>query len=436
MVYTDSVFWLSEAVYPPLLSWYKANSPLQQELDAYAHILPCFGTRHQQPQPLPILPPSNPVTDDLRNVDSEDLNNNKGDVELTKTVLEVDTAEKHQDGVTCQAKYVTCVAENDHTSNGSINNDRSSRSDHKITELINGKRMKINNDEQVIVHTTNRDYLADMKRILKDKVFKVIVLNNSKFYHLGSMKEYIENFTQNNSFLKEMNIDSRNHTNYISHGNPTSNGHDSLKKKNTKHMIIDTYFRAQPTLGNTSHVVIEWCQVSVHISIPDNVIISNCVISDCPLVQLPSGPIELYPNCLYHTVPILDEGVSFYVTSILSLFDDIKFASEDLSMVKYFGRSLPAVIEACKHTESDVTCDGDCHSLWTLKLFPRGRSPAESFWRSFVAVSCLNDGADRTATTPVLLPSTSGDKLYSLKDVVKLKDLPTFLKERLQRKCF
>uniref|UniRef100_A0A6A7FVF7 Fucose-1-phosphate guanylyltransferase-like n=1 Tax=Hirondellea gigas TaxID=1518452 RepID=A0A6A7FVF7_9CRUS len=344
MVYSDSIFWMSERVYKSLLSWYSLNSPLKQELDAYAHFLPCFGDRMQASAP----------------------------------------ADK---------------------SNGKLS-----------------------------VDAEKRDFRSEMSDILKKFSFNVIVLNESRFYHLGSMKEYIDHFTNIQNFRSELNISDNEHTNLTRPWMLTDvDTTGSSEQSQLNRIIIGTFFKNESCrikITREDHAVVEWSNIGMPLTMPNNVIVSNCEIDTCPEVQFTSSSLKLFENCLYHTVPIKESGARFYVTIILNITDNIKHSCADISGIKYFGESLANVLLSCVHYRNgEIVPDDKKLSLWNVRLFPRGSTPVDSFWRSFYLVNCLLHATEKQPMQ-VSVTLNSKEKLYSLEEVLQLKNLDALLADR------
>ncbi|XP_042220116.1 fucose-1-phosphate guanylyltransferase-like isoform X1 [Homarus americanus] len=329
-VWSDSVFWLSSRVCRDLLEWYRKNSPLSSELDAYAHFLPCLGTRMVDAKP----------------------------------------------------------------------------SDFK-------------------------DFRFEMLPILKDFSLKVLLLEESEFYHMGTMEEYLMHFNIMRNFCEELAIVKN-----------TSNSHDccivkvreNLPSSFENGMIIETYFSGPtPTITvpqDSTQFVIENCHINLSFKVDSDIIMSNCVIQECSNVSFLNNELNLFGNLLYHTVPIVFKGESIYVTVAFDLTANMKSVSKDLSNIYNYGCSISDVSRILGYDVREmVPSSSSTVSLWTARMFLGGSTAAESFWFTHHAINKIKHEQDGEA----LQTSIDGGKsshLFSMSDVVMLKDLETLLKDR------
>ena len=276
----------------------------------------------------------------------------------------------------------------------------------------------------------NCSYSNQMKSILSSFSFSVIILEESRFYHLGSIREYIDNYTRVEQFQTEMGI-ANSLCNFGSQ--PSS----SNLVRNSGNLIVGSRFEHRNSVSQTSvyknHIVIEWSHIGVAINVADNTIISNCVINPCATIKFLTSFLHIFPNCLYHTVPFKDKQHSnFYVTFILNMDDSIKQSSSDLDAVTYFGLSMLDILLILNFKKSNVIAS-EPFSLWNIRLFPRAQTAAQSFWRSHNMINKLLKEKEGTEMETEILEED--DHLYSLQDIVELKDLDTLLKDRDELIC-
>ncbi|CAL4058583.1 unnamed protein product, partial [Meganyctiphanes norvegica] len=329
-IFSDSVFWLSHKVCQALLMWYADNNPLDSELDAYAHFLPCFGTR-------------------MKDVKPENY----------------------------------------------------------------------------------KDYRSQMLPILSGFKMKVILLNESNFYHIGTMKEYLQHFCEMESFNKELGL--INNTSNID--NPFKNGHryeSEMSLGKVKGVVIQSHFYNSCIVSapEDCKVLLEYCQIGVPISVQGDIILSNCIIQECPTVKI-FGCINLFDNLLYHTSPIHQNERKSYVTVAFDLDSDMKRKTHCYSELVLFGKPLSHLLDISGYTERNITSGvehGGMVSLWTVKIFPKGNSAAESFWLTHHLVSNSKQHGNRAQQIEISVCNES--LFYSMSDVVELKDIDTLIKDR------
>ena len=323
MVYSDSIFWMSERTYKPLLGWYSRNSPLQEELCCFLHMLPCLGKRTKE----------------------------------------------------------------------------------KMSSL-----------ERNSMPPT--DFSADMMKILKDYSLRIVVMNDSRFTHFGTLQEYLQNFSYNEVFAQEMSIERK----FCNLQHPWA---DSSKVGDKNGLVVfGTNFldeNCRMSSARNCHAVIEWCDIAMPLAIQNNVILSNCHIETHPSVKYMTKVIQIFGNTLYHTVPISDSGSSYYVTFAINLDADIKFSSSDLTLIQFFDLPMSEVraILGLKLPPHE-RC-----SVWNIKFFPRAPSPAESFWLTHNMVNRLLSAGEGVAMETQV--QKKDVKLYSFSDICKLKDLDVLM---------
>ncbi|XP_071513134.1 fucose-1-phosphate guanylyltransferase-like isoform X3 [Panulirus ornatus] len=331
LVWSDSVFWLSQQVCQCLLQWYKENAPLSSELDAYAHFLPCLGKRMVDAKP-----------------------------------------------------------------------------------------------------SDFQDFRSEMLPILQDFNLKVLLLNESEFYHMGTMEEYLKHFNIMATFCEELDVMKN-----------TSNLHSPYILKSEEHlpsssfdggMIIDTYFSEPSTkitiLEDSTQFVIENCYIDISFKVCGNLIMSNCVVQECHSISLLSKKLSLFGNLLYHTVPIIFQGKSLYVTVAFDLNANMKSVANDLSDIYNFGCNLYDVSHILGYKMTEVIPNPSNNvSLWTARIFMGGPTAAESFWLTHHAINRIKHEHDGEPLQ-TNIDGCKSSQLFSMSDVVKLKDLEMLLKDR------
>lgn len=330
-VWSDSVFWLSAKLYDKLLKWYSNNTPLTSELDAYAHFLPCLGSRMKQSKP----------------------------------------------------------------------------SDFS-------------------------DFRAEMLPLFQDCNFQLLLLSKSKFYHLGTMEEYLIHFNILEIFCRELGI-VKNTSNipkpFILGGERSSEGVGIHKG-----MVIESYF-SDTTPGITVledkvQIVIENCHVEVPLQIEGNTIISNCTLKKCPNVRFLHERLSLFRGLLYHTVPVTYQNQSLYVTIAFDVDANMKKTSENLSEIEVYGTTLSDVICYLGYKAEEVRpSNAATISLWTAKLFVGKPTAAESFWRTHHNVNLVLDKLQGVPKQTECDESNNA-VMFSMHDLTLHKNLETLLRDR------
>ncbi|MCL4130718.1 UNVERIFIED_CONTAM: hypothetical protein GTU68_060106 [Idotea baltica] len=267
-------------------------------------------------------------------------------------------------------------------------------------------------------------YKCQLLPLLRNLEFKVIVLNESKFYHLGTMEEYLANFTECKSFGQELNL-----VKDTSNLSPCLKEYDDRRER----ILIASCFvsdRQQIATAEGSRVILEWCVLQVPIFASEDLILSNCILRNCEGVKIVSETLRFRGKFLYHTIPLRDKRGSAYVTVAFEINADMKRKSNDITCISIASVPLDKVIRECHLEEKRVLANRKPYSLWNLKLFRAGNSPEESFWNTFNLVDQILNWKDGTAHIQIeLIPDLSWT-LFSMEDVVEVKDLDVFLTDR------
>lgn len=289
--------------------------------------------------------------------------------------------------------------------------------------------------------------------LLKNSPLSVIALKQSKFYHIGTLAEYIDNFCSNTDLRMEMGLSKFCYSAYDS---PSSGfNRQSSMGGCIIHSLINDNCRS------SSLSVVEYCKFTAKAGV---VVEQNCVISNCEYFADDSGSAVVIPeNTFMQTVPVLDpNGIPKYVTLLFSVNDDMKSSAssiQDVSNISYFNRSILSVAAG---NADRLFAKGNPLSLWEAKLFPLVDTAQSSFLLALYQLKTLlsptkrrlegmeaeqlasNDCCCSTTNcinNPVSQRPRSGSNLssngikasqitYSFADVIKYKDATRMIKER------
>ncbi|CAH1776591.1 unnamed protein product [Owenia fusiformis] len=340
-VYSDSAFFFTHDVVKTLIDFYRANKPIQCEIEAYGDFLCALGPR---------------ATIDYTN---------------------------------CTANAVT------------------------VPESLVPTRQKV-------FHA------------LKGLPLTVIAMNVSRFYHIGTTKEYINHFCSDQVFSKELGLSNNvfssafNASSTISNGTPSTLTNYDVKegsnKVKTGCVMHSSYVKGSfiPAL-----TVVEFCNFETPVKIGENSIISNCeyLSMNTQTVECLNIP----GNVFLHTVPVSHKDGASYVTVMFGTNDNVKKKVDrakvgELSLLvmnlekylKLLGIDLDVVV-GDQQTEI---------SLWTLKLFPVVTTMTSSLATSLSMLKVLNgEMSECTILKDVTV-------WLSMKDILRTKDVNTMLKYR------
>ncbi|NXL92368.1 FPGT guanylyltransferase, partial [Alectura lathami] len=259
--------------------------------------------------------------------------------------------------------------------------------------------------------TEEGSQLAEVRQklcsLLKGTSLHVIVLNNSKFYHIGTTQEYLFHFTSDSKLRFELSLPSEG-LEILSDKGETLSGSAS---------VIQSILEPGCSVGAGS--VIEYSRIGPQVSVGKNCIISGaCVDSQA---DIPS-------NCFLSSLSVKRDGHVEYVSMVFSVEDDLKKSVKLLSdtrSLRFFGVSLPECLDLWGVQVSNQLFSGENprFGLWTARIFPVCSSLSESVRMS---LDMLNSVQHMSAF------KLNGFKLLSVEEMLTYKDVEDMLKFRNQ----
>ncbi|NWW47958.1 FPGT guanylyltransferase, partial [Pedionomus torquatus] len=240
--------------------------------------------------------------------------------------------------------------------------------------------------------------------LLKGTALNVIVLNNSKFYHIGTTQEYLFHFTSDSKLKFELDLLPVAFSSFP----------ESTQSSAT---VIHSVLEPGCSLGPGS--VIEYSRIGPEVSVGKNSIISGSHIN--LKVDVPS-------NSILSSLSIKLNNQVQYISMVFGVEDDLKKSVKslsDLHSLRFFGVSLPECLEHWGVQVSDqLFSSGSTRlGLWTARIFPVCSTLSES---ADVALKML-DSVQRTSAFTL-----HGFKLLSVEEMLIYKDLEDMLKFRKQ----
>ena len=293
--------------------------------------------------------------------------------------------------------------------------------------------------------------------LLKGTDITILIMNASRFYHIGTTKEYIYNFCQDQSFQEGMGL-SMNAFNLWTESendileNDYKNGKDSNDPSHTATDIItepdsalntcqgcvmQSILPKSSTISNNS--VVEYSKFDVPVDVGVNAIISNCEFSK-PDKQMElkiwqrnnkgvtNEKLKIPANTFLHTIPIRQDNETKYVTVCFGISDNLKKAvsENDFQCLPYLGRTVK---DYCKVFEIELnavskgyTQSGSKYNLWFTDLFPVADSMTESLTLTLAMADALQNGVNGLCLASY--------KLLSIATALKSKDVHAMLQHR------
>ncbi|XP_076062026.1 fucose-1-phosphate guanylyltransferase-like [Oratosquilla oratoria] len=263
------------------------------------------------------------------------------------------------------------------------------------------------------------DYSQELFPILKETKLKVILLNESKFYHLGTMVEYIDHFCLRKDFPMELDI--------LKEAGRGVWGN----RKFPQGVVIESYIPKENLISKESRqYVIEYSSIKFPISLY-NCVVSNCIIGECETIRIKTGIVSLGSSILYHTVPVKHMGKDLFVTVAFDVTSDMKkeTTAQDIHSIIFGGYPLDIALKNLNEKSENVIPNGELISLWNLRVFPGSGSAEESFWRTYHMMCCIKFGYS-SPEVPVEINQTKDIPTFSMTDILIKKDLDRILLNR------
>ncbi|XP_010219673.1 PREDICTED: fucose-1-phosphate guanylyltransferase, partial [Tinamus guttatus] len=243
--------------------------------------------------------------------------------------------------------------------------------------------------------------------LLKGTPLNVIVLNNSKFYHIGTTQEYLFHFTSDSKLKFELDL------------LPVAFSIFSGKAETLDRSwsIIQSILEPGCLIGPGT--VIEYSRIGPQVSVGSNSIISGSHINF--KAEIPS-------DCFLSSLSIKMNDEVKYVSIVFSVQDNLKRNVKllsDVHSLQFFGVSLPECLDLWDLPVSKQLFSSDSTNLglWTARIFPVCSTLSESVRMS---LKLLNSVQHRATF------KLSSFKLLSVAEMLTHKDVEDMLKFRKQ----
>lgn len=251
--------------------------------------------------------------------------------------------------------------------------------------------------------------------LLKGTPLNVVLLNSSKFYHLGTMKECLSHFCQDPVLAKEIGFSSHVFSHFSTPVITQLTKRPKQEKKKQGCLIHSLVPESSVLPKNT---ITEFCHFRVTLTVGANSLVSNCAYTgdDLEAISIPE-------DTFIHTIAIKEKGENTpkFVTMIFGIGDNLKKIA-DAETLPYLGdHSLRDALKTWGISVNSVFPNGKLLSLWQAKLFPSASTMGESLE---LALKML--AASRGGESCGLSQRTT----YSMADLLQHKDIAGMLTYR------
>ncbi|XP_053329065.1 fucose-1-phosphate guanylyltransferase [Spea bombifrons] len=239
--------------------------------------------------------------------------------------------------------------------------------------------------------------------LLRGTPFTVIALNKSKFYHVGTMEEYIYHLTDDPVLGAELGFQS---SVFSIFPDRDENGRVCVIQS-----VLDTKTRVSPCS------VIEYSRLGPDVSVGKYCIVSNLCINSRSNIP---------DKTFLSSISLMIDGRPMYATILVSTEDDLKknvASLADLKSLRIFGRSFLECLEVWGLGSSDRLFSGDekSLSLWNARIFPGCVTLQKSVE---VALEMLRGLHGQPSA------SVDGVKRLSIEEILAYKDVKDMLNYR------
>ncbi|PWA21019.1 hypothetical protein CCH79_00007242 [Gambusia affinis] len=237
--------------------------------------------------------------------------------------------------------------------------------------------------------------------LLKGMPLNVILLNNSKFYHIGTTSEYLFHLTEDEAFRGELGL--------------LSSAFSVNATENFSGCCI-MYSVLDPSCSVEAGSVVEYSRLETGVSVGGGSIISGCWVS--PGLSVPAG-------AFMHTLCVTHQKQIRFVTVFFGIKDNLKqsvTSPAHVEELEFFGLNLAKCLShwGMENERLEFSGDASSCSLWNACLFPVCSEQESSFSVSLRMLQAVLSGSTS--------PPPRDTALMSMQDCLQCKNLEEMLK--------
>lgn len=244
--------------------------------------------------------------------------------------------------------------------------------------------------------------------LLRGTPLNVILLNVSKFYHIGTTSEFLFHLTQDTVLRNELGL------------LPSAFSlHESDINEDSGSCCV-MYSIVDPTSCVGAGSVVEYSRLENEVSVGKGSIVSSCWIG---------AGLSVPDSVFMHSLCIKQKHNNGYVTVAFGIEDNLKCSVDNpanIQALKLFGSSLPDCLSHWGISSEGLKFSGHVSScsLWNACLFPICPDQKTSFSKSLEMLQAVLNG------TTITLPQDV--KLMSMQEALQAKNLKEMLSFRTE----
>lgn len=241
---------------------------------------------------------------------------------------------------------------------------------------------------------------------LKDTPLNVILLNNSKFYHIGTTEEYLFHLTEDPTLREELGL------------LPVAFSICDCEEDPGPHVACVMHSILHPSAVVSAGSVVEYSRLGADVSVGKKSIVSGCWVDAGQSVPR---------QTFLHSMSVSLNGSVGFATVAFSIKDNLKHSvasPAEATALKYFGASLVDCADSWGLPLESLRVSGDksACSLWNACIFPVCSDLKSSVSTSLQMVEALQGGS---VVTPL-----KDLRLVSLQEALLNKNLDEMLRFR------
>ena len=287
------------------------------------------------------------------------------------------------------------------------------------------------------VSTITPDLITTRQQVfslLKGTPLKLLLMNASKFVHIGTTQEYINYFCCDSGFQSELGL-GKDVFNVWGKGPadmPGAGGEGQPMKRlrlsdTSEGCVMHSIIPHSSVISRTA--VVEYCHFDIPVKVGQNSILSNLAFVERENCLQDAGKcLDIPHNMFIHTIPVFDDdSQTKYVTVFFDIQDSLKKVSlvSDIKQLNFLGSYVEQYLKVVHLDLAVATPKGDTWkpNLWHARLFPLMPSPRESLTLTLDCIQAVK-------TDDSTLVSLADKQVLSMADILRKKDVNSMLKKR------
>lgn len=209
-------------------------------------------------------------------------------------------------------------------------------------------------------------FLSHVWKVMSEVPLLILALPESKFYHIGTMNEYLDTFCEDPQLQSELCFGKMVNCEIL-------DGDSAIKSsgENNKGVILHSVIPVD--LKVPSDTVVEFCRISSsRVLLNPRTILSFVEIPDDCQEDLPGEHV-------YHTVPINIANECLFVTVVFNICDDLKRHFGNVQSIRLGRLSVRQMFDDDTFENADIIPANNAATLWDAKLFRAAGTRSQSF---------------------------------------------------------